>query len=289
MTIPGQDGSETIEGTTPEQHARDAFGLPGEEPENKTGDPENPGSTQEGTGDPEKKETTSKEPGSDTSNPKYAGKYESPEALEAGYNNLFTHSQTISGENKELRGKIDELTAQIKELSKPGQPGPTPGEGGGSPSDEEDGEFWDEMNATLGSDLTSKLRAKIENSTKSIDDETAKFIEEAKMEKIYGKFLDLNPHAKDHMSEIEELQKEFQDKMANGLDPVYLISFFYDAVKGRNLPKFIDSGVLNKVKSMSKKDREKLLASSITSGDTASSPPSTNAEANFKRDVWGIV
>lgn len=296
-------GAETAQSGMSDQQRSEFFGDMSDAGP-ATGDPEGSkdqsGSEQSKAGDPDKA-TTAKKSGSDAESkdqPRYAGKYHTPEALEAGYNSLFTHSQTLQTENAELRRKFAELQAAKPEDKKDTKvDGPTPNDLEGALAKvrtdhaairqqlldvlgDETLEAFEKYNLALSSLSTGRSDPELEQLKKELAMERDKRLDE--------EFYSRMPEAKDPIvqEEIEKLVKEIGEK---GSDPVFQRQLLAQAAIGRRASEIIDKGILSRVKSMSEKDRAAFLASHLVAGDTtggAGGEKGVNLSRQEQRDTF---
>jgi len=273
----GSDGANTPKADTPQ-----SFGTNPEtlsvffSPEEiaPTGDPakavddKGDGSTPPKTGDPAQG-TTPKQDGSATDGKeqepqqRYAGKYETPEALEAGYNSLVTHKATLEAENKAMRQREAELLAKLKGIeSGREQTGPTPGTASPKPSAEVDA-AKKRLEEMLGPDGIKDFELVYGTPVnQSVDDELRREIDNLKLDRMKEQFYKMRPQAAEPtvVKAVDDLFAELTEKMA---DPMYMMGLVTDAAIGRMLPELIDSGVMSKLKRMSETDKQRLLAQHV--------------------------
>jgi hypothetical protein len=257
---------------TAEQEA--AFGLEGAEVPEKMADPakEEPKSDKpESKADPDKESTSSTGPGEKEESqpaPKYAGKFETETALEEGYNQAQTHIRKIEGENKEFRTtmqkKIDDLEKQLTEkaTAKPEEKA-EPDEDMAAIKELFVDNFGDEAGELIDKVL-SKLNRKPTGDVAT--DEVMGEIERLKAERVQDQFYALHPEAKETLltDAIDKILVELPNKVS---DPLFQMELVLGLAKSQLLPQLIDKGVQAKLKAMSEKEKQALIAGSLVSGE----------------------
>ena len=277
----GGDGTATVEapGTdevieiTPEivqkSAAANAFGLT----EDPFKDAEPAGPTPEG----DKPTEPTKEPTSDDGSEKLlAGKYKTSSDLEKGYTSLVDHKTTLETENKTMRDQLDQLTAKLAQPEKPeSKPaGPTPEE---TEAQAKITDALDLLKETLGDDAVDALKAiipktagnELPEEVQTRLDQLDTLLEkdqknEAKlnMDALKERFPDsARPEMYEKMVELGKKMQENPDDQALGLDLVYKAAAFDE------IPQLVEKLVVERLKTMSAKDKELALQNGLGTGE----------------------
>jgi len=267
-------------------------GTPPGDPAKKTND----GSKPPDAGDPDKGTTPGDgsakgAEGQGEPQKKYAGKYDTPQALAAGYSNLMNHSVTLQTENKTLREKMAEIEAKIKEMEK-GKPAGQPASG---PDPKILKAFRDNpaMKAArdallpvLGEDAYQAFEDGLMAATsvnQASNRETALKLQQLEQERFEAQFFKQRPDAED--PDIREaLATLLKEAGEHEDDQFYQMGLIVDAVKGRMLDTLIEKGVLSRVKALSEEDRRKLIAGNLVAGTTGAAGESDGTGPNTKRE-----
>lgn len=318
-TDDGSAGTATIEGLTQvsmEQAQEDAFGESDGEPKADPDKPESKGS------EPSKAKTGEEKPGTtaltpeqeaakkaeEESNRKYAGQFETVEALEAAVTAKQSHIGRIEADNKAKGDKVVELERKLSELST-AKPTPTK-------TEEED------LTKTLTDNADYKEMREVLEEQLGIDSKGADTILKgffAVVKNSTGGKATLDPDVTAKLSRLESLEEErqfesahpeYKDETINKTmtalieeanlkinDRQFQMGLILDAAKGRMMPELIDKAVVLKLKRMTKQEKEKLLAGELVSGRTSEGKPAgapsgptmqdTQKEVFGKEDDWG--
>ena len=258
---------------TEEQAA--AFGLEATEEPKKADDPDKKAPTSDKAdpkADPDKESTPSTGPGEKEESqpaPVYAGKYHTTEALEQAQIEAQAHIRKIEDENKELRGlkvTVADLEKQLT-ATKPEEKKP-------------ETEFKDDVDVkalrelladSLGDEPTQALvtvlsKLNRERTGESVDPSVMAEIKQIKADRVGDQFYAAHPEAKEPIIK-EAIDKILDTAAKKADDPLFTMELVLGLAKAQLLPTLIDKGVLAKVKGMSKKDKEALLAGNLVSGD----------------------
>lgn len=277
---------------TAEQAA--AFGLEATEEPKKADDPGKKAPISDKAdpkADPDKESTSKPGPGEKDESqpaPKYAGKYHTPEALEQAVIAGHTHIRKLEDENKDLRGfelKVAELEKQIATTTKT-----EPKKAKDELKDDADFKVLRELFAdNFGDEGAQALDAVLsklnrERTGEPVDPSVMAEISQLKADRVADQFYSAHPEAKEPI--VKEAIDEILDSMATKADdPLFTMELVLGLAKAKLLPTLIDKGVLAKVKSMSKKDKEALLAGNLVSGDVTGGDAPGPTDATSMKDL----
>lgn len=286
----GTEAAQTSEADAKRQRELSAFGFESDgstaEQSQGSGDPtgdkpagnDDKGTTDQESGDPSKKETTSTDgsgqEGEGQEQKRYAGKYNSPEALEQGYSTLFTHTQKVEAENKAFRDKLAELEAKAKDSTGASTATETTsGSGHGStaanlPPDAL--KAREELEAALGDDGIAALETLLNahSSRKTASDELEARLARMEQKEFEQELQTRHPEVKEEMIQktLDEINAEFSK---NGDDRVFQMSLLVDAAKGRNLAAYIEKAVDSAKERIRKEVRAELQAGGLVAGEAS--------------------
>ncbi|RJX21812.1 MAG: hypothetical protein C4570_02060 [Ammonifex sp.] len=243
------------------------------------------------SGDPAKGGTTPPDGSAPADNAQtkklYAGKYETPESLEAGYNNLFNqHNKVLEEKKKEvesLTAVVNQLKAEIHDIAAGDK-----GKGDGDDDDEnlfssrktgsDDGttpmeKEWEQIAVIMGDDAVAALKKILEGGEimNQADQEVLEALRvqaaEQKVQVIRDRIAERMPEAKDPqiLAEIKKIREEIA-ALKDRNDPEYWLEAEVQMAKGRLVHAKLDDWAKSYLKGMSKEEREKLIVSGLTVG-----------------------
>jgi hypothetical protein len=280
-TDPNEPGSGSAAGSDSE--SLDYFGL------GDDGEAADPSSAEDGSKPPESadppkeppdgKDGTTSEDGSEKDGDKgqepkkLAGKYDTLEALEAGYGKLLAHSKGLESENKTYREQLADLTAKVQEIEK--NAGADPGRTPQAPElSDEAKAARQELEQVLGDDGMNALDKFLKAVTPRTDttelEEIRNKLAKAESRDFERELAERRPDSTDSdvQAEMQKIAKEMEDPK-NAEDHYYTSGLIVDAAKGRMLDRLIDRGVASKLKTLSKEEKAKLLAGNLMLGANA--------------------
>lgn len=228
--------------------------------------------------------------------PRYAGRYETPEALEAAFKQQQAKMTELATRDKQFREQIATMESQLKELVAKPKPGLGTEDSLKMLSGDADFQAMRELlEENFGREEADKfirgLSTLLTQPAGKPDAALTDRLTRLEASQVERDFYVQYPEAKDEkiQSAMDQVAQEIKDK---GEDPVFQHWLIYQLAVARSLPEMIDAAVVNRVKTMSEEEKAKLLAGNLVSGTVsggAAPAPDVPTMRDKQKQVFGDI
>jgi hypothetical protein len=236
--------------------------------------------------------------GKEEEGPQYAGKYETPEALEAGYNNLMSQTTKMSTENRMLKEQVESLTAKMSQLEKAIPKTETTSEKDKA-NPEELKALRQQAEDELGKEAADLIFKMLEIKTGTSPHEKAALdrvaalesdLSDIRAEQFRRQLIERVPEVEDPDVDAH-MQEQLGKVDPNKPDALFLMEVFAKAACwDKILSKTIDKGIIGRLSRMTDKEKQRLIAANLTVGDTPTGQagPAVTDRTKLGRQYFGL-